>query len=432
LQTVGKLWVIGIGYKPLEGKSVEALLRAEGIFVSRRLHEVFVRYPQYGEVRDRVREINSIDETMRVMRTDFAGGASELVLIASGDPLFYGIGRRAIREFGADTVEIVPDLTSLQVAFSRTGVAWDDALLVSLHGGPDPVKRRRLPYKMEDLPQLLDSYDTIGVLTDKENNPAVIARTVAPSVVRYPSLILHVGERMGYDDERITSGTPEEISTMSFGDLNVVIMKRDAPDPAPAFTSIPDIAFGLHEGEISHSRGLITKDEVRAVALHSLRLPKQGILWDVGAGSGALSLEAARLCPGLRIFAVEKHAEQLGHLEKNISAFRARNITVIPDEAPSALSSLPLPDRVFVGGSGGVLPEILRALAERMDNGIVVVNAATLETLNESIQGLEKGGFEVRVSEISVARSRPIGEKHLMAALNPVFVVVGEKRAQGS
>ncbi len=450
---MNRLTVIGIGFKPLDRQARDALSAATFVVTSRRLEEVFTRYPEYEGVREKVRMIDNVDDTMRFIQQAFDQGVEEIVLIASGDPLFFGIGRRSVREFGSEAVQIIPDLTSLQTAFSRVKVAWDDALFMSLHAGPDPGKRRRLRYELKDLPELLERYNALGILTDKENNPATIARTLAESAAGPPSLRVYVGEKMGYEDERVTEGSPEEIARMSFEDPNVVIVRRletEDREPkignrksgsAPAATADPseildprseirNIVFGFREDEIAHSGGMITKDEVRAVAIHALRLPSSGVLWDIGAGSGAMSIEAARLCPGLDVFAVEKGEEQRRHIRRNSDAFATRNLTVVDGEAPEVLSSLPDPHRVFIGGSGNKLPPSVRTVAERMQAGIVVINTTTLETLNDALQSLEETGFDVRVSEVSVARSKSMGGKRHMTALNPIFVITGEKSSE--
>lgn len=425
-----RLTIVGIGQKPLDDRAREAVASAEFILGSRRLIEVFASYPEHGEAEGRTKRIDSVNETMRFIHEAFEKGTKDVVLLGSGDPLFFGVGRRAVEEFGPEVVEIIPDLSSLQVAFSRIKEPWDHALFVSLHAGPDPLKRRRLRYDLGDLPALARTHGTLGVLTDKENSPAVIAARFVDRDLRAAPVVLYVGERIGYPDERMTKGSPEEIAALSFGEPNVVIIRKagEGQSPAPwSPSSESGPRFGLRETEIAHSRGLITKDEVRAVAIHALRLPENGVLWDIGAGSGALSVEAARLCPGMEIFSVEKEPEQQGHIERNASRFAAGNITLVRGEAPGVLPSLPAPDRVFIGGSGGGLRGIVDEVRSRMDRGIMVVNAATLETLNEAISALEGAGFPVTVTEISVARSRPLSERRLMAALNPVFMVKGEK-----
>ncbi len=421
-----RLTIVGIGYKPLGQREREAVASAEAVLGSRRLVEVFETYPEYDEIRSRMKRIDSVDETMRFIREAFAGGSKEIVLLGSGDPFFFGIGKRAVEEFGPETVEIIPDLSSLQTAFSRVKEPWDHALFISLHAGPDPQKRRKLRYDLKDLPALLETHDTIGVLTDKENNPAVIAAQLVHCAYPPGSLLMYVGERMGYPDERIAKGSPERIASLSFNDPNVVIIKR-VQSPTPSGQNSVGPRFGLRETEITHSRGLITKDEVRAVTIHALRLPDRGVLWDVGAGSGALSIEAARLCPGLAVYSVEKDPEQVGHIEHNRAAFAVGNITLIPGQAPEVLLSLPIPDRVFVGGSGGNLEGIIEAVSARMERGIMIINAATLETLGQAVSSLEGASFQVEVAEISVARSRSVAGKRLMTALNPVFIIKGEK-----
>ncbi|MBI5633454.1 MAG: precorrin-6y C5,15-methyltransferase (decarboxylating) subunit CbiE [Nitrospirae bacterium] len=439
MQKVNKVYVIGIGYRPLNTRARELILNSEVILSSKRLYEVFQRYAEFDEVKDRVRVINKVDETISFLHTSLITHHSSLplILLASGDPLFFGIGRKALEEFGHDKVEILPDLSSIQVAFAAIGEPWDNAFLMSLHGGPDPEKRRRLPYELKDIPALLEQHNKIAVLTDKENNPSVIARKLASAVSRQPSAVrIFVCERLGYPDERVSSGTPEEIAGMSFGDPNVVILtgsplNTPLTQPSPGGEGKAHFSaarFGLSEDEIVHSRGLITKDEVRAVSIHKLGLPQKGVFWDIGAGSGSVSIETARLYPELKIYSIEKNEEQIGNIKVNAARFRVSNVSVITGEAPSALTGLPDPDRVFIGGSSGNMSGIVNHISRTMSKGAVVINATTLETLSEAMKALSENGFETDVSEISVSRSKKIGDKRHMSALNPVFIIKGEKK----
>ena len=184
--------------------------------------------------------------------------------------------------------------------------------------------------------------------------------------------------------------------------------------------------FGLEEREISHSRGLITKNEVRAAVIHALRLPRQGVFWDIGAGSGSVSVEAARLSADLQVFAIEKNAEQLDHIRHNRETFCSANIEVIAGEAPEALAQLPDPDRVFVGGSGGNLARILAAAAGRLkDGGSIVVNAVLAKTGEEAPGRLCSLGLAVEISRITVERQRyPALE---INRFNPISLIVGRK-----
>ncbi|MFO0753958.1 MAG: precorrin-6y C5,15-methyltransferase (decarboxylating) subunit CbiE [Thermodesulfovibrionales bacterium] len=432
---MNKVYVIGIGYKPLDRRAREALLASERILASKRLFEVFQGYEEFGAVREKIAVINSIEETIGHIR-DALGAAQpgSLTLLASGDPLFSGIGRRAVNEFGKDAVEILPELSSIQMAFARVKEPWDDAFLLSLHGGPDPVKRRRLPYTLQEIPLLLQQHPLLAVLTDKENNPAEIAKVIAASPLTADSPpVMYVCERLGYAEERITEGRPEAVAGMRFADPNVVIIKsaagvrkNGAPGEAAASSPLPAAPrLGLTEEEVRHSRGLITKDEIRAVSLHKLRLPLEGVLWDIGAGSGSVSVEAARLCRGLKVFAVEKNPEQVANIRWNKVRFDVPNVGIVEGLAPDALRDLPAPDRVFIGGSSGRMEEILSLVRERMPSGVVVINAATFETLEAARTALAKTGFGVEIAQVAVSRARAIGEGSYLSALNPLFIIKG-------
>jgi precorrin-6Y C5,15-methyltransferase (decarboxylating) len=416
------IYVIGIGYKPLEKRLAGIIERSAVILASPRLHEVFLGYPECAAAADRLRVINNVNETIGFMKCFIKENPdSTITLLASGDPMFFGIGRRAVEEFGKDSVEIIPDLSSVQRAFSLIKEPWDDALLISLHGGPDPNRRRKPEYGLDDIPLILDKRSKIAILTDGINNPSVIAaRLVSRDDIR-----IYVCEKLGYPEERVAEGSPREIAAQTFADPNVVIIKTGAE--VLKKDNCADIRLGLGEDEIAHSRGLITKDEVRAAAIHKLRLPSEGVLWDIGAGSGSISIEASRLCPELRIFAIEKNQEQINNIKSNINKFAASKINLIEGIAPDVLAALPSPERVFIGGSGGRISEIIESLSARIQSGIVVINAATIETFTAAYESLAKEGYSVEAVQISVAKMKPIGGNHSFSAQNPVFVVRGKR-----
>jgi len=224
-----KIYVIGIGYNPFDEKTREIVCNSEIILASYRLFEVFKRYEEFEIVKDKVMVIDNVNETINFIKLKLQTLNSEprtiITLLASGDPMFFGIGRRIINEFGKERVEILPDLSSIQIAFSRIKEPWDDALLISLHGGPDPTKRRKLTYELKDIPLLLKKYKKIAILTDKENNPSEIAKVLHSSLfTRHLRLTMYVCERLGYPDEKIIEAKPGDSATMSFADTNVVII----------------------------------------------------------------------------------------------------------------------------------------------------------------------------------------------------------------
>jgi precorrin-6Y C5,15-methyltransferase (decarboxylating) len=425
-----RLFVIGIGYKPFEQRARDILINSQVILASDRLLEVFKGYSEFEIIKDKIKVFNNVDKTIEFIRNFFlqpsASGLQPnfkpITLLASGDPMFFGIGRRAVKEFGKDNVEILPDLSSIQVAFSRIKEPWDDAFLISLHGGPDPEKRRRLPYEMEDIPLLLKRHNKIAILTDKENNPSKIALFLSSVFCLQPSALkMYVCERLGYPDEKIIEGTVEEIAGMTFSEPNVVIIQKTEDRRQST-----EIVFGFKEDEITHSRGLITKDEIRAVTIHKLRLPLKGIVWDIGAGSGSVSIEIARLNPYLKVFAIEKDKEQIENIRKNKISFNTKNIEIIEGIAPEILKTLPKPDRIFIGGSGNRLREIIDFVSDTIEKGIVVINAVQLETLSGSIDLFNKKGFSVDVLQLNISRMKNISSGNYFSSLNPVFIIIAE------
>lgn len=341
-------------------------------------------------------------------------GRMEVAVLASGDPLFFGIGRTLISRFGRERVDIHPALSAMQLACSRFGEPWDDLAMISLHGRPaGELGRRLLPHAR------------IFCFTDRVNSPAMVARSLlaacedlgdAELAARYT---VRVAENLGLPDERLHAGTLAEIAAQTFGDLNVMLLARpEQGEKGPV--------FGLAETEIRHSRGLITKDEVRAVTLHRLRLPNQGVLWDIGAGSGSISVEAARLSPDLHVYAIERHEAELANIRANCRRFATFNVSVVAGAAPAALTALPPPDRVFIGGSGGNLAAIIAHAAQLLKaGGRLVVNGVTTATREAAPALLHGAGLRVTISEIRVSRRNfPDGKESRM---NPITIMVGEK-----
>lgn len=344
-------------------------------------------------------------------------GLGDVGVLASGDPLFFGIARTLLDTFGREKVVIIPGLSAMQLACARFKLPWDDARFVSLHG-------RTIDYAISRLLQ----HPKLVILTDSSWPP----HKVAAAFRHYLELVgaadilaqgrIFVGENLGSSQERLTAGTIAEIAGRTFDPLNLMIFTR------PAHEAARQGPFGLQEQELAHSRGLITKDEIRAVALHKLKLPDDGVLWDIGAGSGSMSIEAARLCPELTIYAVERNEEQLANIRKNIVSFETLNVIPVAGEAPAVLRGLPAPSRVFVGGSGGKLDEIMAVAGSRLtDGGIIIVNCVT-ENSKRLAPGLLAGwGCEVSVTKVQVSRVAGAGDHGKRVDLNPITIVAGTK-----
>lgn len=226
MEAMPKISVIGIGYRRFDRTTADIMKRADHILASARLFEVFKGYEEFPAVADRVVVIPRMDETIEFIRANKE--TKNIVLLASGDPLFFGIGKRIIDEFGRERVDIYPDLSSVQAAFARIKEPWDNVFFMSLHGGPDPEQRRRLEFDLADIPSLLTRHPKIAILTDREKNPSLIATAIAGHEPPGSGLRarIFVCERLGYPDEQVTEGTPEEIRKMTFSDPNVVIVMR--------------------------------------------------------------------------------------------------------------------------------------------------------------------------------------------------------------
>ncbi len=335
-----------------------------------------------------------------------------VILLTSGDPLFYGIGKRLRKEFFAWEVKFFPAVSYMQSCFSHFGIPWDDAEFLSLHGRP-----------LESINEKL-CCPKLFIYTDPENTPDRIAQhlKIWLGEAQLETRKLLIGECLGSKNQRFAEGSIEEISTRSFRQPNcMIVVDKEGQgelDDAPR--------FGLAESEISHSRGLITKSEVRAAVIHRLCLPETGIFWDVGAGSGSISLEVSRLYRSLNVFAVEKEEEQLANIQANMARYRSDNVRIIQGEAPEALHQLPPPDSVFVGGSGGRLEEILRFLnAAVKDTTRIVITAVLEETARRAPEILHSCDFNVDISLIQVARfSYP--EKSV-TKFNPIHIISARK-----
>lgn len=402
---MSKLFLLGCDPELTPGKAA-LLISCRTAFAPRRLR------PALGDFSGSVYPVTPLPEALEQMADELQRG--DIAVLTGGDPLFFGIGRRLIELFGPDLI-IHPALSAPQTACARFLEPWDDACFISLHGRDDDNFAARILRRPKTI-----------VFTDHRRTPALIAQrlleTGAGIGIAQENIVMMIAEDLGTPKERLTKGCPREIAEMRFSTLNIVIIKHKRPPPTA------DFVLGLNENNIRHSRGLITKDEVRAATLHHLRLPKQGVLWDIGAGSGSISLEAARLCPELRIFAVERQPEEQDNITANIRRYQSGNITLVKDQAPEALKSLPRPERIFIGGSGGRLTEIINfAAAALAPQGIMVVNAVISSTRDKAPALLHQAGMRVQTTTIQVSRAPFPPETDEIINFKPITIITGKK-----
>lgn len=397
----GTVTVLGLGMSPadLTPAARARLAAAEVLAGGRRLLDYFPEHPA-----EKVPLDKNVAATLRDLAERIAG--RRLVILASGDPNFYGVGPLAVQIFGPEQVELWPNVTTVQAAAARLKVAWHDAGVVSLHG------RGR-----EHLGEALARPGKLFIYTDSEHTPGTIARELLTRGLGQARLA--VLENLGQPEERVGWYSLTEVARLEFAPLNLVFVQIDRPVAAP-------LHLGLPEAALAHEAGLLTKLEVRAVALAKLGLLPGLTVWDVGAGSGSVALEAGLLNTGGRVYAVEQDAGRAAHIRGNREKFGMGHLTVVTGEAPEALAGLPDPDRVFVGGGGRNLSAILAEVARRLrPQGRVVVAATLLRSLEAARRHLAEAGFTVEVTQLQVSRSRPLAGDLYLQALNPVWLITG-------
>ncbi len=334
-----------------------------------------------------------------------------VVVLASGDPNFYGIGPLAVKVWGEANVVIHPNITTVQAAAARLKIAWQDAVVVSLHGrGWEALESA-----------LAGGTRQLMIFTDPVHTPAAIADYLLERGLA--SARMCVLEDLGQPGECLTWLSPPEARTHRFSTLNlVVVVLQDTA--APALVSPPTLQLGLPEEALEHDRGLITKAEVRAVVLAKLALQPGQVLWDIGAGCGSVALEASLLLKGGKIFAIEQNPERARQIEANRDRFRVSRLEVVVGQAPACLVGLPTPQRVFIGGGGRQIGEIIAALLPCLDQGgRVVITATLLETLEQARQVLAQSHWQVDLVHLQVSRAAPLAHGDYLKALNPVWII---------
>ena len=402
--------VVGIGNDgcaSLTSRAVSAVMHA-GVLVGGERHLEF--FPQFqGEkivlkggvapVLDRVAELAE---------------EQQVCVLASGDPLFFGIGSLVIKRLGAEHVEVLPQPSSMQWAFARAGLKWDDATFLSLHGRSSEGFLTRLKGQVK-----------VAILTDDKNSPQALAtRMVEHGETAWAAWVC---ENLTGPDERVRRFEVAALAVrQDIGPLNVLLLVRSDP----AWRAPATIPFLHEEGFAKRmpKKGLITKREVRLLSLAAMGIRPDSVVWDIGAGSGSVSIEAALLASKGVVYAVEVDPEGVEICRDNLVVHAVDNVRVIPGRAPVALAGLAAPDAVFIGGSKGSMGEIINVVMDRLQpGGRLVVNAITLENVAETYQAFRKRGLVPDVTLLQVSRAEPLAHYLRYEALNPIHIFAVEK-----
>jgi len=399
------IYVIGAGVEGQEGFSRRALdlvAKAELLIGGQRQLDLFPDFQ--GETLAIEGDLPAIVDKLGARR-------GRAVVLASGDPLFFGIGRYLLRNLPGSEIEFVPNVSSVQYAFAKIKEPWDDAVFISAHG-------RGLKGAVDRIV----ANDKAAVLTDERNTPAAIARELTER--GRDGYAAWLCENLGTREEKIIATDVAGLLKIDAAPLNVLILIKQYDAEGEEY--VPTL--GIPDEEFATVKKLITKEEIRVVTLAKLKLRHDMTLWDVGAGSGSISIEADHLLPNGRIFAIERNLECREFIKQNLKKFNARNVTLVEGDAPACLEALPDPDRVFIGGSGGHLWSILQQADQRLaPGGRIVLNAITLDTLTAATEFFENAGYQVEVTTVNIARTRPLSDYKMFEAYNPVYIVTAEK-----
>jgi precorrin-6Y C5,15-methyltransferase (decarboxylating) len=336
-----------------------------------------------------------------------------VAVLADGDPLFFGIGKRLGEELGRENLRVEPSLSTMQLAAARLGLPWQEMDFVSLHGRDD----------FSPLYAALVRADLIAVFTDTVNTPAEVARALLERGAECFSMT--VLEDLGTAREQIRALSLPETWGMEFSDLNLVILERLYPPEIELTLGIPD-HFYLHQ------KNLITKLPVRATGLAHLNVEPSSTLWDLGAGCGSVSIEASHLARRGRVFAVERHKTRAAMIRENIRRTGAWLVDVVLGSMPEALEGLPRPDRVFIGGGlGGPSNEdttLLEVACERLrDRGRIVIHCILLDTLHTAKDYFQSMGWHFGVTQLQASATDSLAGDLRFKAQNPVFILWAEK-----
>ncbi|HKH38353.1 MAG TPA: precorrin-6y C5,15-methyltransferase (decarboxylating) subunit CbiE [Rubrobacter sp.] len=398
----GRITVVGLDGRPLDEK-IERLLTDAALVAGGGRH-----LEMLGVDRNRAVVLEG-DLSEAFARIE--GSEGPVVVLASGDPGFFGIVRLLGERFGREDLCVFPGLSSVALAFARAGLSWDDAVTVSAHGR-DP--RRAI--------NVCRAYPKVAVLTSPDFGPAELAEAFDGLDRTFV-----IAEKLGETGERVFHGDADTVAGMEWEDPNVVLVLDERRMPgARGWISSGIMAQGrwaLSEEEFEHRSGMITKSATRAFVLSRLGPGPGDLIWDVGAGSGSVAIECARL--GAAVIVIERDPESCARIRRNADHHGVR-LQIMEAMAPETLRDLPEPDAVFIGGSGGAFEEIVKLSAVRARRAVVLA-LVTLERVVPAAQLLEDCGLEVETTFLQTSRMKGLGNLHRLAAESAVFVVSGSR-----
>ncbi|CAM3324468.1 precorrin-6y C5,15-methyltransferase (decarboxylating) subunit CbiE [Polaromonas hydrogenivorans] len=428
INLIEKCRIIGVlddGVASLSRAALAHLQQAQLVIGGARALQLFgVHIDPAARQRDLTGALSQVPEWIRAAQAE----NQCVVVLATGDPLCHGIAAYLASRLCIEAIEVIPNVSTLQLACARLSLPWQDMKFSSVHSkdAGDWVEGAEPGHGLYALLRDIRQNDRLAILTSPANTPDRIARMLVAEGLA-DDFEMAVAERLCQPEERIVSGMSiTAAAQMPFADPNVVLLWRIRARTQPVLLGLPDASYQQRYPE----KGLITKNEVRVVSLARMQLRANSVVWDIGAGSGSVGLEAARLCSQGHVYAIEKNVDDSAIVRANRRAMGISNHTLVHGKAPEGLQHWPDPDAVFIGGSGGELAELIRLILQRMKpEGWLVMNFVTLENLGTAVETLKSLGVAWDVLQLQASRSKPILHMNRMAAENPVWLVCAQKVA---
>jgi len=332
-------------------------------------------------------------------------GKGDTAVLVSGDSGFFSAARSIVRDStGTYEIEVLPGISAFQYLSAKLKIPYDDAVLVSLHGREINIVPKAAYNKK------------VFALTGGENDVREICRTLSRYGLGH--VRVSVGERLSYPDERIVTKKADKLKDMEFDPLSVLYIEN----PGAVDPFIP-----LKDSDFVRKYVPMTKEEVRWLSINKLEIRPEDVVFDIGAGTGSVSVEMARKACGGFVYAIEAKENACALVRKNAVKHGAFNIEIVEGEAPSALKGLPIPDKAFIGGSAGNMDGILKDLVCRNPEIKIVANAITLQTLSQIHECFEKNGIACTDTIcVNIAKAKKVGRYDFMTAQNPVYIVAGK------